>query len=457
MDNSSFFSTPIAGLLLKIAWAFNLIAIAIVFIDASIYESSLRVTSYWPWLIISELIIVFLLWKHYKAFNKQLDRMVSNALSGSNIKPILLYLRPFVSDGYLIIRSAKGILPIIDTADVFEGKLLSVVCEKYIPIRFDESENNESKKLIYKIWAMFSYRCGRHFDDTDGWLNTVDRMLDKCELCIIVPPAAPDSSTSEEIKMALERSIMEKLVFIMPDKDSSFKTNEGVKIPAKQLWGNLLQITKDIIQLPDYSRNGGFVLSVNGRMTLIEACHGFDWFYKKAMKKIFMTGELTCSNWLGSLKITNKLAWQFLPLSVLYTIISLAFIYFNLSVTKIGEFSAFAIFLTFLLLHTQAFYRYCSKFFLTKNQATGLVISTLVALLIGWMTASYVIIKWEILLIDILELNLIEKPDFGSTDLYPTYTLSGLFLLWSVISAFVYVTAFLFFCGQRKLVFKAAS
>lgn len=385
MDKSNFFSTPIAGLFIKIIFALNIIAIAIAHFDASIPEANLLSVTYWPWLIISTLIILFLLWKHYKAFNKQLDIMVANALSGSNAKPILLYLRPFVSDGYLVIRSANGILEVVDRANVLEGKLLSVVCEKYIPVKFDESENNESKKLLYKIRAMFSYRCGRHFDDTDDWLSTVDRMLDRCALCIIVPPGTPDSSTSEEIKMALERSIMEKLVFIMPDKDTRFKTNEGVKISAKQLWENLLQITQDKIQLPDYSRNGGFVLSVNGRMTLIESCHGFDWFYKKAMKKIFMTGELTCSNWLGSLKITYKLVWQFLPLSVLYAFITLYIIFPDLSETKRDGASVFVVSFTFLLLHMRAFYRSCGKFFLIKNQATGLFLSTIVALVIGWM------------------------------------------------------------------------
>ncbi len=439
-------------------FAVNFVAIAIAYFDAIIPEANLLSTSYWHWLIISTLIILFLLWKHYKTFNKQLDMMVANVLSGSNAKPILLYLRPFVSDGYLIIRPANGILEVVDTANVFEGKLLSVVCEKYIPVKFDESENNESKKLLYKIRAMFSYRCGRHFDDTDDWPGTVDGMLDRCALCIIVPPGTPDSSTSEEIKMALERSIVEKLVFIMPDKDTHFKTNEGIKISAKQLWENLLQITQDKIQLPSYSRKGGFVLSVNGRMTLIESCHGFDWFYKKAMKKIFMTGKLTCSNWLGSLKITYKLVWQFLPLSVFYAFISLYLIFPDLSESKRGEASVFAASFTFLLLHMRAFYRFCGKFFLTKDRVTSLFISTIVALTMGWVTVSYIVLnKWEVFLIDILGPKWITKPDFGSTNFSISYILFELFLLWSVASVFVYLAAFLFFRGQQRLEFKAVS
>lgn len=106
----------------------------------------------------------------------------------------------------------------------------------------------------------------------------------------------------------------------------------------------------------------------------------------------------------------------------------------------------------------RAFYRSCGKFFLIKNQVTGLFISTIVALVIGWMTASYMSMNnWEIFLIDILGLNWITKPDLGSTAFSPSYTLFELFLLWSVTSAFVYLAAFLFFRGQQRLEFKAAS
>jgi len=191
VDKSNLLSTPIAGLFIKIAVAVNTIAIVIAYLDVSIPEANFLSISYWPWLIISTPIVLFLLWKHYKTFNAQLDMMVPNALSGGNAKPILLYLRPFITDGDLMgggdtfINSIKGMLQIFDTANLFEGKLLSVVREKYIPVKFDESEKNESKKLIYKIKTMFSYRCGKHFDDTDKWLDTVDRTLNTCTLCII--------------------------------------------------------------------------------------------------------------------------------------------------------------------------------------------------------------------------------------------------------------------------------
>lgn len=458
MGKSNFFADPIAGLFIKIAVALNSIAIAIIAVSPA--EENLPFVPNWPWLMISTPIVIFLLWRHYKAFNAQTDRQVSIALSGGNIKPVLLYLRPFVTDGYLIDGGnsftihVKGLLQFVDTTNVFEGRLLSVVCKKYVPVKFDESEENESKKLIYKIRTMFSYRFGRHFDDTDDWLNTVDRTLNNCALCIIVPPAVPGSSTWEEIEMAFERSITGKLVFIMPGKYSGFKTNEGIKITAKQLWENLLQMTKDKIQLPGYTRNGGFVLPVNGRMTLIDSCHGFDWFHKKAMKEIFLTGKLTCPKWLGSLKVTCKLVWQFLPLSVLYTAISLSIIFPDLSETERYGPAIIVVFFTILLLHMRAFYRFCSRFLLTQSQVIGLFISTIAALITGLIAALNLILNWGISLIDTLELSWIETPEVGSIDFSPSYTLYVLFLQMFVATAFVYLTAFLFFRGQQQLEFK---
>lgn len=462
MEKPNFLAHPVAGLFIKIAVALNSIAIAV--FAASPAQENLPFVPNWPWLVISTPIVIFLLWRHYKAFNAQLDRQVSIALSGGNTRPVLLYLRPFVTDGYLIdggdtfANTVKGLLQFVNTTNVFEGRLLSVVCKKYVPVKFDESEENESKKLIYKIRTMFSYRFGRHFDDTDEWLNTVDRTLNNCALCIIVPPAVPGSSTWEEIEMALERSTTEKLVFIMPGKDSGFKTNDGIKITAKQLWENLLQMTKDKIRLPGYSRNGGFVLPVNGRMTLIDSCHGFDWFHKKAMKEIFLTGKLICSKWLGSLKVTSKLAWQLLPLSVLYAVISLSIIFPDLSETERYGPAIIVVSFAILLLHMRVFYRFCSRFLLSKGRVIGLFISTIAALVTGVVAASNLIMDgWGIFLIDLLGQSWIETPEVGSTDFSPSYTLFGLFLLLFVTSALVYLTAFLFFSGQERLEFKAVS
>lgn len=462
MDKHSFFAAPIVGLFIKIVVAINSAAIFIIAASPTT-EDTLPYIQYWPWFILSTPIVLFFLWKHYKAFNTQLDVLVSDALSGNNNKPIVLYLRPFVTDGYIldggdtVIETIKGSLLLVNTITLFEGRLLSVVSKKFIPIKFDQSDENESKNVIYKIRTIFSYRFGRHFDNTTDWLNTVGRTLNRSALCIIIPPAIIGSSTTEEIETALDCTITDKLVFIMPGKGSSFKAKDGVKVSAKQLWENLLQITKGNIQLPGYSKKGGFVFSINGRMTLIESCQGFDWSHKKAMKKIFIDGKLTCSKWLSSLKITYKLVWLFFPLSFLYAVILLITVFPNLSETEKFGPSIAVVFFFILLLHMRTFYRFCTKFLLTKGKAISLFVGSVVSFTIGVVAAIFILGNWGIFLVDMLGLSWITKPELGSTDFSPSYTLFGLFLLMCTTSTLVYLTAYLFFRRQPKLEFRAVS
>ncbi len=470
MDKDSLFANPKVGLFIKILASIN--SIAIVFILVSVQEN-LPYIAYWPWLVLSTPLMFYLLWKHYNAFNMQLDKLVTGTLAGDNNNiPTMLYLRPFVSDGADIYLGKQGTfdflfaLPhIVDTGGVFEGKLLPVIYKKYIPIKFDhspkKSAKSDSRNPIYKFNAMLTYRFGRYFDSTEQWLDTVRKIAKNCAICIIVPPTKIDSSTAEEISMALKYSLLGKLVFVMPSKKSRLKTEEGVKVVAKQLWENLLQTTKDKIKLPNYSENGGFVLQVNGQMMLIESCHGFDWPHKKAMQKIFIDGKLTCSLWLGSLKITTKLVWLYFPLSFLYT-----YLIYNVFVDTVSPpfgddvmgVLPFLAFLVIFSLHMKAFYRFCSKFLLSKVRVIGLFISSIVSFTIGTVIAIYLLIEnWGIFLIDTLGLSWITKPEFGSNDYALSYSLFGVVLSLCIASIFVYLTACLFFLRQPSLEFKAVS
>ncbi len=468
MDKDSYFASPLAGLFIKIIVAINTVVLVIII---TYPDENLSIKLYWPWLVLSTPLVLFLLWKHYNVFNTQLDKLVSRVVTSDHSDiPTALYLRPFVSDGaemYLGKNSAAdlllGLLHMVNTTSVFEGRLLPVIYNKYIPIKLDysieESDKNESRNLHYKISAMFTYRFGRHFDNTEEWVETVRKVTKNCAICILAPPAKIDSSTAEEVSMVLKYSLLEKLVFIMPSKRGRFKTNEGVKVFAKQLWENLLQITKDKVQLPNYSENGGFVLPVNGQMMLIESCHGFDWFSKKAMKKIFIDGKLTCSMWLGALKVTYKLVWLFLPLSFLYA--GLIFYVFLPHFSASSEGFGILLFLTFIvifLLHMRAFYHFCGKFLLTKIRVIGLFVSTIVSLTTGAIAATYVHMSdWGIFLIDTLGLTWVTKPEYGSNDWTYSYSLFATTLSLCIVSIFVYLTACLFFCRQPNLEFKAVS
>ncbi len=468
MNKYSFFSNSVAGMLIKLAVTVNT---AVLFFIVTFPSENIVIKLYWPWLIISTPIVLFLLWMHYRILNTQHDKLVSDVLiSDHSIMPTALYLRPFVTDGsnfhpnkYSNVDTLIGFSQFVSTIAVFEGRLLSVIRKKYIPIKFDqsaeESAKNESKNPLHKINTMFSYRFGRHFDNTQEWRDTVRRMIKRCALCIIIPPGRCDSSTAEEIEMALKSPFLEKLVFIMPTKRSKFKTEEGAKVSAKQIWENLLQVTKDKIQLPNYSENGGFVLPINGRMTLIESCHGFDWSHKKAMKRIFTDGKLTCSKWQGALRVTIKLVWLILPLSVIYAGVIL---YALTSNSTSGSEDMGALWFTtsfvIFLLHMKAFYRFCGNFLLTKIRAIGLFVCSVVSLAVGTVTAIYLLMdNWEVFLIDKLGLNWIITPELGSNDYALSYILFGVTLFLGIVSIFVYLTACLFFFRQQNIEFRAVS
>lgn len=355
---------------------FNLGIIVSIFKETETYWSYFF---YGALFLMTPLAILFLC---YRTANRVRDKEVADLISGENdsSKPIILYLRPFLTDGNIPIGNEQ-ILNVFKDFLIFnfgkaggiEGRLIEVLSDQYMLLRFDYDKLDFIKAPIHYLRAAFSHRAGKIIDNSPGWEERVKRIAKKSHLCIVVPPVKEDSATEREIKTIIEDNFFEKTVFIMPSSDVKIGVPFSKHVKAHQIWQNLKRIVNDKIELPHYDKTGGFVIFSSGKYHLINSCRGSYWTSTKAIKSIFLDKKLVDPDIFDAAKIMFRLVWitPIIIVGVLGVLI-LSSTFREASNEAIYSAFAFAAFINFF-----TYYRYCKNFRLPKWWSLGLFLCTL--------------------------------------------------------------------------------
>lgn len=292
----------------------NLLLIAIIF--QYFYPESVRdkySLEYFSLALFVQFILLFLKHRYYSNIGTREEPKIKEFIEGGNredLLPIALYLRPFAADHKFnrqipllrsIVESLSTRLAFLKVIKInqFESDLFEVLESRYLSIRFDSEEGSRFKSYL-------GARFIRYIDKSAEWLENVKDAAAKACMCLMMPPVEIKSATSLEVTALIDHGMREKLVFIMPPFQNSFKTYLGERVTAKQAWNNLRNLADRALHLPRFHNNGGFVLLLGDKFRLIQGVGGVSWYDPRAIRKIFLDGRLCDTPLFDSFKFTFR-------------------------------------------------------------------------------------------------------------------------------------------------------
>ena len=349
-------------------------------------------------LLLSWFTAICLLVLHITQSNIKFDNAVKQFIKYPSLiphKPIVLFLRPFITDGRLPIE----LNPLIDTlytifffklnkTSGFESTLRSTLKDKFTLIRLDDETRINFNtfretylRLLAQLRSLFSYRIGRYVPARLGqdWRDVFHWLAQQAFACLVVPPASMDSETRYEIEYLVSHGLWDKTIFIMPQSNFKIKRPDDKKLTAKRLWENMTAYFSEKIQLPSYNRFGGFVIPISGSFFQIAGIGGKRWYSKNSVKRIFKGGRLTDLPWQDSLRITRRLVW-IIPIASFIISLTIGMV-IHKGEPDLDDF--LFIFTIIFAIGIIGYYEYCHYFLLSKKQIRILYTTTVAALFIG--------------------------------------------------------------------------
>jgi len=386
---------------------------------------------------------VYLLYLHVTRSNLNFDKVASKILEDGSLPlnaPIIVYLRPFVTDGKLPIQLNSVSETIstmfflgLDRAGGFESKLRSVLKYKFNLVRLDDDDDKNKnfwKEPVTSIESLFGHRIGKYDTNKESWLLFFIELTHKAFAFLVVPPHSTSSSTCGEIIYLIDNGFQSKTIFIMPGSNLKIGGSAKNKVSAKSLWENLVNTIGGKVILPDYSKSGGFVIYIQGKYKLVEGVSGNPWHSEKAIKCVVEGGGITDPPWKDSVRVMIRLVWITCTIGFIACVI----ISKNLP-ENIGESErilvATAIVIYFALID---FYRYLKCFMLQIRQVWLLLFMSIVSLILGVVTFDY-----------------IDPPPLETLD--GIYQLFPIFALYILASSFVYGAAYFIFSMRKNISF----
>lgn len=373
------------GLLAKLLVTVNLFATLMVLVYM---QGNTKISALYLFLLVCSILInTYLLFIYFHFNNTYRDKLVLSLVEqdfNNSEKPILLFLRPFITDGKTPVK--KGLLqsffaPLflsLNTLGGFESRLLAALEKHYHIVRFDDGKYKPFKFSWAYLRYLFIHRPGRYPDSSMAWSERVHDTALKASVCLIVPPVDCHSATSIEILNIIDDDLLSKTIFIMPP-DVNYPLSFMKKIAGKVLWDNLLNITKNKIDLPSYTKRGGFVL-LNGRhYVLVCGLSGVDWSQKSCIKKLFIEKKLNYQPHWEAIKVLFRIHLTNVVVIVgsglAYGFIDKELSLYGVVMPKYLLITSIAFLL--ILMGMKSYYAYCQNFLLSKKQITKLFVFSL--------------------------------------------------------------------------------
>jgi len=334
---------------------------------------------------------VFLLYWYFKSSNLTSDKIAEETVKSHSSplnKPIILFLRPFSTDGKLplVLNAIHETLSMIsllnlNTAGGFESQLKAALNNAYTLIRLDDGDIALSEYPFTYFRSIFSARIGRYVAGIDeDWKLIFQNLAQKSFAFIVVPPSSIDSPTGDEILYLTKNNLLHKTIFIMPGSGFKFNHTKTGKVSAPVLWRNLLDLIGERIKLPTYHKLGGLVLSVSGQFKIITGIGGKPWYSRTVINRIFQDAQINEPSWMDSIRLVRRLVWIIFPFSLIAIIISLNTFLEDLN----KDIAIYLIFSFTILLASSDHIKYCHNFMLPKKQIYTLACTTLIAFFIGF-------------------------------------------------------------------------
>lgn len=380
---------------------------------------------------------------HQNSANIQRDESVFRFVDQKHYlsdTPFILFIRPFSSDGELSHLDGEASMDFfynIDGLGSFESKLVTALEADYMLVRLDCGSKDFSLTTRAKLYFNYGRRMGSFTCDPEqtDWKTLFQLLARHSHMCVIAAPATASSSTSEEIAYLQEQGLLEKSVIIMPESKFKLRLSKE-KYVAKQAWENLRTCVGGNIHLPVFSRSGGLAVYISGRFQLINGLCGFQWGRTKAIKRLFAGGKISGPPWKNGLRLCYKLLATLLAntfiLLLANNLLSTSGLQTSQAVTTISS-------SVIILFWWHRYYKQCSYFLLTRNQAISLAIFTPFIFALGYIVSGILIVA--------LEIGGYVTPhvfNFGSAP-PNTYTLAFYVTQFMVSIAFVYIFSVFWF------------
>lgn len=441
---------------MRFAVSFATTASIAMFFDYFAVEGTMY-RQWWPVLLLVPLAYA---WQYaYYAHQRRLQHQeFRRILSGEDLgrnRRLLLYLRPFLSEGALQLKTSF-LDPIRQFAEPFhddgvlDARLARYLGHQYLVARCDGAPKLTLFRTLWRFSKRFSPQPVIEYSDPKHWQDEVAKLAQCADLIVLIPPYSTVCDTAMEVNILLNGEFTDRVVFLMPNKKSKYKLKDGSKVYGRELWSMLLAVIDGRLDLPRYADQGGWVTLVEGAWTRVDYCSGSHWSRKSAIQQLLGEYTLTMPSLISAWRIATRFVLFFAPVIFIVALLGSGVLRVLLGDEALPHWLYQLLAIGIVLALLPWYFRYCRRFFLQPKRAAVLFASSLAGLAAGfWLLAAAIQTDLFTAMIEYWGLAGIELPTPGVDEPPAAYTMFSLGTILSLILISVYLLAFAVFTVHK--------